>query len=835
MKITKKIRQQISVFAVAIMMLPSATIAQDLSSSSSSTASITTSDQEEITLSVGDIFEILPAIEMKNANYSWILTQDRTFIQAARTQVFRIRLIQPGTYSLLAEIQSEDGSQRLNRTFLITAKAREPGKVDIAGSGDTENNANGDRNSIVTSDPSIDKNGHIILRKNQQLLKIFAVDPDILPISLDTNTAFDSDGDGRPGNDIDDKNTFFQSYATPLYVWFASPVTSIQMQLMTVDELANGYSQKLDISTVEFADQQGFLISPVKIQVTQSMNGTVSFATKYIDGTVPTSPVIYHWNFGDNQESLLMNPTHTYAASGTYTVSLNVRNLVQGKDIANATETVVVGGGTNSGTVVGTGSNGSTGGTTSNSSATSTGDTTKSSFAFGPILLLIGIFIIFVLIGLSVVWLLTKLRGGKSLDQTFEEMEKKVVEKEEGKKPTPIIATPIAATVVKTAPIPSAPKTPEPPKPPSPPAASPKPASPAAPKPPVTNAAPTKVEFAKREENAASSPPIAATPRIVEAAAPSWLKKGLEMGTPAATTQAPSSPQPVPTPPTPAAPKPAPAATPSPAMPKPAAQVPAAPTPPTSPTTPKPAPSIIPSPAPKTSAAPIVPKPTTPSAVPTPAPSVPSTPAAPNIPSPAPTPTPVKPFVPSSTPAAPSIPSAPNPNASVPSWLQTPAIKTENVDQPKTATDSPAALPSIPKPPTPIATPAPISTPAPAVPSIAPTPIKSAPPLALLNEISTPAPASVLPTIAPANIPAPQTPIAPATQTKPVEVQKTREIVPMVKTPAPVTTTNEAPEIMEPETFTQEPTKEANDVLSDEPIAFIRAESLEDKNTDQSI
>ena len=55
------------------------------------TASQTQDTNERISLTVGDILEILPSTDMVNPTYSWILTQDRTFIQAGRTLAFRYR------------------------------------------------------------------------------------------------------------------------------------------------------------------------------------------------------------------------------------------------------------------------------------------------------------------------------------------------------------------------------------------------------------------------------------------------------------------------------------------------------------------------------------------------------------------------------------------------------------------------------------------------------------------------------------------------------------------------------------------------------------------------
>lgn len=51
--------------------------------------------------------------------------------------------------------------------------------------------------------------------------------------------------------------------------------------------------------------------------------GTVQFTDQ--SNNAPTS---WLWNFGDGQTSTLQNPSHTYAASGTYTVSLQATNAI---------------------------------------------------------------------------------------------------------------------------------------------------------------------------------------------------------------------------------------------------------------------------------------------------------------------------------------------------------------------------------------------------------------------------------------------------------------------------------------------------------------------------
>ncbi len=48
----------------------------------------------------------------------------------------------------------------------------------------------------------------------------------------------------------------------------------------------------------------------------------------------------WHWNFGDNTNSTEQNPTHTFAESGTYTVTLTVTDDQEGSSTQSQTFTV---------------------------------------------------------------------------------------------------------------------------------------------------------------------------------------------------------------------------------------------------------------------------------------------------------------------------------------------------------------------------------------------------------------------------------------------------------------------------------------------------------------
>ena len=81
-------------------------------------------------------------------------------------------------------------------------------------------------------------------------------------------------------------------------------------------EVSNGFgSNTLTFPayvTVQGAPSAGFTYT--------AMQNTVTFTNNSQDATS------YTWDFGDNQSSTEQNPVHTYAASGSYTVSLAATN-----------------------------------------------------------------------------------------------------------------------------------------------------------------------------------------------------------------------------------------------------------------------------------------------------------------------------------------------------------------------------------------------------------------------------------------------------------------------------------------------------------------------------
>lgn len=713
-----------------------------------------TTEQELLELYVGDIFEILPVHTLENPTYTWILTQDRTFIEAGRAETFRKRLITPGRYTLYAEISSADQSKHLSRSFILDYKPRTPGMPITPGAG------SGSTSSLVQTVPAQDVNKRVIVPEQSQLVKLEPLNPDVRPVVADMDMDRDTDGDGNPSNDIDTDLTFFQTDATPLYVWMAESFTKRTIAV-TAAMPDGAMVQNIEVTTEAYAREQGLIQSPVAVEVKQTSGRTFNFTASFEIPAAPNTPLLYHWEFGDGQQSLLANPTHEYTEDGTYEVKLRIRNLTDGKDVAAFTQEVAV--------------EEMTGGDTTpepeqpvdtpDPEDTSTG----SGVSIGSIMLMAGIFIASILFGLLVIFVLSKLRRkGTSMSDTIEAMEKSIIKKDDGSS-TPTLSIAPAPAAVKT-------MTPPP-------------------------------EVAKREEEREMTTPSAATPKIDEANAPSWLKGGLNADAPKTTaTPTPvATPKPTPAPVVPpmAAPQQKPAATP------PWLQKPAAPAP--TPAAPKPA-----APAPATAPA-----------------------VAPQVkPTPAPTPTPVA--------ATPQVQPKP---AAVPPWLQTPAAPAQPKPATPPITPAPAAPQVVTKPVTPpvaLATPAPVApkpVPAPQVPA-APKPVATPPvqqpvapkPVTQPAPVPAPKPTTPTPTIAqtPAApkpvtppvatpTPAPKPVVAPAT---PAPVAAPKPVVPPASV-APVTPAPAAPIAPKPVVPpAPTPAPAATIEQNDEPIAIIRADSL---------
>lgn len=679
---------------------------------------------EDVSIEVGDIFEILPTTDVANPAYSWILTQDRTFLQATRAGLFRYRFIEPKAYTLIGTVQSEDQTRSVQRTFRIEVKPR-------AASGSAIVPSTGSATALVTTSPAINLRGKVVIADDSQLLKIIPNSLDVKPIALDTDLSRDGNGDGSPDNDLDDADTFFHSDATPLYVWLTDMGDQRRMSVTA----PSGTRQTLDILSEAYASGQGLAVSPVAITATPTAASSSEFTfDATLDSSVTSIPsLLYQWSFGDGEESLLTNPTHAYTVSGSYTVVLRVRDLQSGEYVGTATTEVDV-------SSVGGAASSAASMDSSASSAPAEGETngglTASLTGWIP---MIAILFVSLLVGAIAVFLISRLRKKQPISDAFATMEAKILDQPAAaaKNPPPLTIKKAVVTDAK----PEAPKQVAPPTPP------------ATPKPVVAPAT---------------------EPAVDDSKAPAWLKKGLESDVAAAAPTTPATP--------PTASKPAVSNVPKPPVvpivPKPAApQAPAVPKPPVAPSAPKPpvAPAVPqPSKAPVQPAAPVTPPPAPKPPVPS-APKPPVAPVAPVVPKPpvppAPKPQPVTPQAAPSTPAPmptpapqPAVPPVPRP---VPTPPPVPAApKPTPVPPPAPTPVATPAAPVVPAAPIPAPTPAPVATPVPA-----PTPIAPAAPVQPIVPVPPVAPTPVIPVAQPPV--APINPVVPPAAPQPASLPLT--------------------------------------------------------------
>lgn len=384
---------------------------------------------EAISLQVGDIFEILPVHDITDATYTWILTQDRTFLEASRAPSFRKRLIQPGTYTLYAEIASADGSRRTTRTIELEYTARQPRQPD-------SNSLTASGNLLVTTVPAANADGKIAMLGDKQLVLLSPLNPDITPLSLDLDLNRDANGDGINDNDIQSSETFFHTDATPLYLWITDEPLTTHAISVTAALPDGARTQRLEILSEEIALTQGAVQSPVHIDAKQTGERTYTFEAVFDNPAATAGQLLYQWQFGDGQQSLMTKADHTYVADGTYNVSLLVRNLRDGSDIGSTSMHVTVS--ADSGAVS---SQDSSDSTDAPPAADGTGFNLRSVVMLGML------FLGSILIGILIIWLIGKLRKGKaSLADKLETIEQTVV-KSPSQEPAPLTIAPPMATV----------------------------------------------------------------------------------------------------------------------------------------------------------------------------------------------------------------------------------------------------------------------------------------------------------------------------------------------------------------------------------------------------
>ena len=105
---------------------------------------------------------------------------------------------------------------------------------------------------------------------------------------------------------------------------------------------ASGNADDVYIDEVEFRGYGGGGTTnpPVAAFVANVTSGTAPLAVTFTDQST-NSPTSWSWNFGDGGTSTAQNPSHTYTAAGTYTVSLTAANA-GGSDVESKSAYITV-------------------------------------------------------------------------------------------------------------------------------------------------------------------------------------------------------------------------------------------------------------------------------------------------------------------------------------------------------------------------------------------------------------------------------------------------------------------------------------------------------------
>ncbi len=433
----------------------------------------TRTPDEVIEIEAGDVFEILAHSDDPTASAVWVLTQDRTFIEASRSSVFRTRQVKPGEYLLDATISEPMLDSETRRIFLLRIVPHTPTDPSVPTVLPGE---------LVVTTPRAQQN-IVTLPKNFHVLRF---EPDQSDTSHFAVVLDATASQAQPDN----LDTYSYSEASGLFVWFALPRDrTMEVAIQRKDGTIARSQLQLKIGEEEnIVSSQGILANARD-------DGTVRFALQTPPPLgVHTLPL---WDFGDGTQSLLMTPNHRYAKNGTYTVRVSVRNIIDGSIINTAQTTINVTGihETGTGTVVSSSSS-----SAQSSSVGSTGDSGPGFFATvferlnsafaRTVFAIVGII---VLLGLLVLVILRLLRRSK-LDKTLETAESLLIKQNATQA---VIDAPAVPLQVKRS--------------------------------AKVEDVPSEVVLKEEPPAVSDTPPSSTEPHIDEAAAPAWLKKGLEV------------------------------------------------------------------------------------------------------------------------------------------------------------------------------------------------------------------------------------------------------------------------------------------------------------------
>ncbi len=382
-------------------------------------------EQNTIQLHVGETMEIATDATSSDAQHSWILTKERKFLSGQRTRFFQTRLTEPGTYTLDVSVQNPKSGENALRTFtLIVSDAGTPPLPE-----QTDLTVLPLRAAVTTEPASM--NGIVYLPPAGGVVKIDGTKSEgkIDAYAIDLDTTMDSDNDGNPGNDRDNEGTLSMKTGSAIY-FFGMPKPTPRAIRVTVSDLSGAGPSSLDIP-LSFSSTPTIPSSPTP--PIQNVNGpividqkdlTVSVSVKTDDPALQGKQLLYEWDFGDKNRSLLNTPSHSYAAAGTYVVTLMIRDIATAEILQSISATVQVS------EPVAPVSSASSVASSESSSAGSGGSASSFSVWSVAKVLFIILLLLALAVGLYAVLTWIKKRTTNSIQQTLEKMEETIVKKD---------------------------------------------------------------------------------------------------------------------------------------------------------------------------------------------------------------------------------------------------------------------------------------------------------------------------------------------------------------------------------------------------------------------
>ena len=83
-------------------------------------------NEQLLTMEAGTVFEILAVPDEADAQVSWVLTEERQFVEAGRDRIFRTRFAKTGNYILDAGVYSPTQKTGIRKTLRITVTTPTP-------------------------------------------------------------------------------------------------------------------------------------------------------------------------------------------------------------------------------------------------------------------------------------------------------------------------------------------------------------------------------------------------------------------------------------------------------------------------------------------------------------------------------------------------------------------------------------------------------------------------------------------------------------------------------------------------------------------------------------